>query len=170
MDIIIRPEITKDIPAIFHVNKLAFDRENEAQLVDALRKEDAVILSLVAELDRQIVGHILFSPVTITNDDLQWQAVGLGPMAVLPEFQGKGIGSTLIRSGLDELKKLGHDVVIVLGHSEYYPRFGFKPSKHFGIQWETDVPEDVFMVAELSGGALSGRRGIVRYHSAFKDV
>ena len=170
MEVTIRPEITVDFPAIYHVNKLAFDRDNEANLVDILRKENAVLLSLVAELDRQIVGYILFSPVTITNDDFQWQAVGLGPMGVLPEFQSRGIGSALIRSGVDELKKLGYEVVVVLGHSEYYPRFGFKPSKPFGIQWEIDVPEDVFMAAELIKGALNGRTGIVRYHSAFKDV
>ena len=91
-------------------------------------------------------------------------------MVVLPEFQNQRIGSALIRTGLDELKKLGHDVVIVLGHPEYYPRFGFKPSKPFGIQWEINVPDEVFMVAELSEGALKGRKGMVRYHSAFKDV
>ena len=91
-------------------------------------------------------------------------------MAVLPDFQNRGIGSALIRSGLDELKRIGHDVVIVLGHTEYYPRFGFKSSKPFGIQWEIDVPEDVFMMAELSKGALNGRTGIVRYHSVFGGV
>jgi putative acetyltransferase len=170
MRINIRSETTKDISAIYQVNKLAFARENEAHLVNRLREEDAVILSLVAVLDERIVGHILFSPVTITNDDYQWQAVGLGPMAVLPEYQNQRIGSALIRSGLDELRKLGLDVVIVLGHPEYYPRFGFKPSKPFGIQWEIDVPEEVFMVAELNRETLNGRAGIVRYHSAFKDV
>ena len=170
METIIRPETDEDIPAIYQVNKLAFKRENEAQLVNRLREEDAIILSLVAELDGQIIGHILFSPVTITDGEFQWQAIGLGPMAVLPEFQNQRIGSALIRSGLDELKKLGHDIVIVLGHPEYYPRFGFKPSKPFGIQWEINVPDKVFMVAELSEGALNGRKGIVRYHSAFKDV
>lgn len=91
-------------------------------------------------------------------------------MAVLPEFQKHGIGSALIRVGLDELRKLGHDVVAVLGHPEYYPRFGFKPSKSFGIKWEIDVSEEVFMVAKLNIGTLNDRIGIVRYHSAFKDV
>ena len=158
MNFIVRHETPADVSDIYQVNHLAFDRDNEAQLVDVLRREKAVILSLVAVLDGQIIGHILFSPVSITNDKFQWQAVGLGPMAVLPEFQNQGIGSALIRSGLDELKKLGHDVVIVLGHPEYYPRFGFKPSKPFGIQWEIDVPEEVFMVAELWENALAGKQ------------
>ena len=170
MNLIVRPETLEDIPAIYQVNQLAFDRENEARLVDKLREENAVTLSLVAILDGKIVGHILFSPVTITNADFQWQAVGLGPMAVLPYYQNQHIGSALIRSGLDELRDLGHDVVIVLGHPEYYPRFGFKPSKPFGIQWEINVPDEVFMVAELREESLNGRKGIVRYHSAFKDV
>jgi putative acetyltransferase len=125
MSILIRPETVGDIPAINRINTLAFNRKNEAQLVDTLRRENAVILSLVAVSEGQIVGHILFSPVLVTHDDSQWQAAGLGPMAVLPEFQNQGIGSALIRSGLDELKQHGHDVVIVLGHPEYYPRFGF---------------------------------------------
>ncbi len=170
MDILIRPETPEDAAAIAQVNQLAFNRENEATLVERLRQNNAITLSLVAVVNAKIVGHILFSPVTITDDDFQWQAIGLGPMAVLPEFQNQGIGSALIRAGLDELKKLGHDVVIVLGHPEYYPRFGFKPSKPLGIQWEVHVPEDVFMVAELRQGALNGRTGIVRYHSAFRDV
>lgn len=170
MDTIIRPETPQDIPAIDQINRLAFERENEAQLVNRLREENAIVLSLVAICDGRIVGHILFSPVTITDNEFQWQAIGLGPMAVLPEFQKHGIGSALIRAGLDELRKLGHDIVVVLGHPEYYPRFGFKPSKSFGIKWEIDVPEDVFMVAELNIGTLNGRTGIVRYHSAFKDV
>ena len=170
MDILIHPESPKDAAAISQVNHLAFNRENEAILVERLRQNNAITLSLVAEQDGQILGHILFSPVTITDGEFQWQAIGLRPMAVMPEFQHQGIGSALIRAGLDELKKRGQDVVIVLGHPEYYPRFGFRPSKPFGIQWEVNVPDEVFMVAELSRGSLNGRTGIVRYHSAFKDV
>ncbi len=170
MSLVIRPETPQDIAAIYQVNQLAFDRGNEARLVDSLRNSGAVTLSLVAQMDDEIVGHILFSPVTVLNSDGQWAAVALGPMAVLPAHQKQGVGSTLIRTGLKELLALGHNVVIVLGHPEYYPRFGFKPSKPLGIQWEINVPEEVFMVAELSKGALNGRTGIVRYHSAFKDV
>lgn len=170
MKIIIRPETPDDISAIYQVNQLAFDRENEARLVDTLRSNGAVTLSLVAQMDDKIVGHILFSPVTVANGDHQWNAVALGPMAVLPAFHKQGIGSALIRTGLKELKTAGHDIVIVLGHPQYYPRFGFKPSKPFGINWEVNVPEEVFMVAELRENALNGKSGIVRYHPSFKDV
>ena len=170
MKIIIRPETPDDISAIYQVNQLAFDRENEARLVDTLRSNGAVTLSLVAQMDDKIVGHILFSPVTVTNGDHQWNAVALGPMAVLPAFHKQGIGSALILTALKELNTAGHDVIVVLGHPQYYPRFGFKPSKPFGINWEVNVPEEVFMVAELRENALNGKSGIVRYHPSFKDV
>jgi len=170
MNVIIRPETPADISAIDQVNQRAFNRENEARLVDNLRNHGAVILSLVAEMDDRIIGHILFSPVTITHADCDWQAVGLAPMAVLPEFQNRGIGSALIRAGLADLKQRGHAVVIVLGHPEYYPRFGFRPAQPLGIRWERDVPTDVFMLTELTPDALQGRRGVVRYHPAFEDV
>lgn len=103
MDILIHPESPKDAAAISQVNHLAFNRENEAILVERLRQNNAITLSLVAEQDGQILGHILFSPVTITDGEFQWQAIGLGPMAVMPEFQHQGIGSALIRAGLDEM-------------------------------------------------------------------
>lgn len=170
MELIIRPEKPEDIPAIFRVNQLAFGRENEARLVNNLRAENAITLSLVAQMDEQIVGHILFSPVTIRDDETEWQALGLGPMAVLPECQNQGVGLALVRTGLEALKQTGHDVVIVLGHPEYYPRFGFQPTQPFGIRWEIDVPAEVFMLLELRENALRGRRGIVHYHAAFAGV
>jgi putative acetyltransferase len=170
MTIHIRPETPADAPAIFHVHQRAFGRDNEARLVNKLRGENAITLSLAAQMDEAIVGHILFSPVTIRDSETEWQALGLGPVAVLPEFQNQGIGSKLIRAGLAELKMRGHGVVIVLGHAEYYPRFGFQPTQPFGIRWEIDVPAEVFMLTELTPGALRGRRGVVRYHPAFADV
>jgi putative acetyltransferase len=166
----IRFEIPEDISVIHQVNELAFGRVNEADLVDRLRREEAVILSLVAVQDEQVVGHILISPVTVQNDDSQWDAVALGPMAVLPRCQKQGVGSALIRAAFEELKKMGHFVVIVLGHPEYYPRLGFVPSRSLNIRWEIDVPDEVFMVAELKVGALNGRTGVVHYHSAFSAV
>lgn len=166
----IRFETPEDIPAIHRVNQLAFGRVNEADLVNRLRREDTVILSLVAVQDEQVVGHVLITPVTVQSDDSQWQAVALGPMAVLPSHQKRGIGSALIRAAFEELKRLGHFVVIVIGHPEYYPRLGFVPSRPLGIRWEIDVPEEVFMVAELKEGALKGRAGVVRYHPAFNGV
>lgn len=170
MQIVIRRETDEDIPGIYEVNRSAFGRVNEAELVDKLRLDHAITLSLVAMDDGQVVGHILISPVTIDSDGSQWSAVALGPMAVLPSYQKQGVGSQLIRAAFAELIRAGHFVVIVLGHPEYYPRFGFKPSKPLGIQWEISVPEDVFMVAELKDGALGGKTGVVRYHPAFNGV
>ncbi len=167
---VLRPENPEDVAAIARVNRLAFGRDNEAQLVDTLRQQEAITLSWVAERDGEIVGHVLFSPVTVAQDDGAWTAVALGPMAVLPAYQREGVGSALIRAALSELQKAGHDVVFVLGHAEYYPRFGFVPSRPLGIRWEVDVPEEVFMVAELRAGALNGRTGVVRYHPAFNSV
>lgn len=166
----IRSETAGDTPAIHQVNRLAFGRDNESQLVDKLRLEGAIIESLVAIQDEQVVGHILISPVQVHSDDSNWDAVALGPMAVLPSHQKQGIGSALIRAVFAELKRKGHYAVIVLGHPEYYPRFGFRPSKPLGIRWENEVPDEVFMVAELEEGALRGRTGTVRYHPAFNLV
>lgn len=166
----IRFETPEDIPGIRHVNRLAFGRDNEADLVDRLRGERAITLSLVAIQDEQPVGHILITPVSVHAEESRWDAVALGPMAVRPSHQRRGIGSALIRAAFDQLKKLGHYIVIVLGHPDYYPRLGFVPAKPLGIRWENDVPEEVFMVAELKEGALHGRSGIVRYHPAFDGV
>jgi putative acetyltransferase len=91
-------------------------------------------------------------------------------MAVTPKYQNRGIGSLLVRASLKKCRELGEDVVVVLGHAEYYPRFGFRPSKPLGITWEIEVPEEVFMVAELREGALAGRKGIVRYRPEFDEV
>jgi putative acetyltransferase len=127
-------------------------------------------LSLVALLGDQVVGHILFTPVKIESADSSFEAVGLGPMAVLPAYQRKGIGSRLVQSGIEECRRAGHEVVVVVGHPEYYPRFGFLPAKRFGIRYEEEVPEEVFMVLELREGALAGRSGIVRYQPEFRSA
>ncbi len=169
-DIQIRPENPGDIDAIHKVVEAAFGQSAEADLVDVLRDNDAVTLSLIAEQGGEIVGHILFSPVTITSDEGTFEAIGLAPMAVAPSCQRQGIGSRLVRAGLDECRQLGHEVMVVLGHPEYYPRFGFVPSKPLGIRYEVDVPEEVFMVLELRDGALAERGGVVRYRPEFEDV
>lgn len=96
--------------------------------------------------------------------------MGLAPMAVAPEHQRKGIGSALVRAGLDECKQLGFGAVVVLGHADYYPRFGFLSSARFGIGCEYEVPEEVFMVVELQAGFLDGASGKVKYHAAFSDA
>ncbi len=98
------------------------------------------------------------------------KVMGLGPMSVAPEDQLKGIGSALVRAGLEHCKKMGFTAVVVLGHPEYYPHFGFSPSSRFGIDSEYEVPEEVFMAMELQPGALSGKTGRVKYHPAFSNV
>ncbi len=166
-EILIRPERPDDVAAVHTVNAAAFGQPEEADLVDALRLAGAATLSLVAERDGEIVGHILFSPVTIESDRGSFEAIGLAPMAVAPSCQRQGIGSRLIRAGLRECRRAGHEIVVVLGHPEYYPRFGFVPSKPLGIRYEAEVPEEAFMVLELRQGALAGRGGIVRYRPEF---
>src|SRR5215813_14518101 len=168
--LMIRKENAADIPAIRQVNERAFGQPDEAKLVDALRANGKAIISLVAESEGQIVGHILFSPVTLEPANRELFALGLAPMAVLPEFQNQGIGSLLVRAGLDECRKQGCDFVAVLGHPAYYPRFGFVPSINFNIKSEYDVPDEVFMLLELRDGALSGCSGIVKYQPEFAAV
>lgn len=166
----VRAETTEDHSSVRRVNELAFGRTEEADLVDALREAAHPQVSLVALSDGAIVGHIFFSPVTIESEDSSFTAMGLAPMAVLPEFQGRGVGSLLVREGLEECARAGFDVVVVLGHPEYYPRFGFVPASGEGLSCEYDVPEEVFMVAELTPGALGGRRGLVKYRPEFGGV
>jgi len=165
---IVRAETPVDHAAVRRVNQLAFGTDNEANLVDALREHANSYLSLVAIQDAQTVGHIFFSPVTIESETSTFTAMGLAPMAVLPEYQKQGIGSALVEYGFRECRRIGHDIVVVVGHPEYYPRFGFTPARAKGLRCEYDVPDEAFMVAELSPGALNGRQGLVRYHPEFK--
>lgn len=167
---IIRAETEADHSAVHEVNERAFGRAGEADLVDALRRNARPQISLVAELDGRIVGHIFFSPVSIESEGSNSYALGLAPMAVLPEFQNRSIGSQLVRRGLEESLSMGHEVVVVLGHPGYDPRFGFVTAKQKGLLCEYDVPEEAFMVVELREGALAGRRGLVRYRPEFSDV
>lgn len=168
--ITIRAENEEDIPAVRRVNELAFERPNEASLVDALRAVSNPQVSLVAVENGQIVGHIFFSPVSIESEDSTSSALGLAPMAVLPEYQKQGVGSQLVQEGLRECQRLGCNVVVVLGHAEYYPRFGFIPASQKGLRSEYPVPDEVFMVAELEPGALGGQRGLVKYRPEFGEV
>lgn len=166
----IRREEAGDEDAMRRVNEQAFGRREEADLVDALRRRDEQLISLVALKDGQVVGHILFTPVTIQSDNEISSAVGLGPLAVLPEHQGQGIGAQLVEAGLEACRQARHEVVVVLGHPGYYPRFGFAPSRPLGITWERDAPEEAFMVLELHEGALAGRKGVVKFLPEFKGV
>lgn len=165
----IRPETEADRAAVRALNEAAFETPAEAELVERLRREEMSLVSLVAEVDGTLVGHILFSPVSLT-DRPQLNLMGLAPMAVAPECQRKGIGSALVREGLARCKELGCAAVVVVGHAGYYPRFGFVPAARYALRCEYDVPADAFMVAELDAGALNGASGLVRYADAFAGV
>jgi putative acetyltransferase len=168
--IIVRPETPEDSESARRVNELAFGQRDEADLVDALRANARPYISLVAVIGDLVVGHIFFSPVSIESDTGVFTAIGLAPMSVLPEFQNQGIGSRLVLEGIRECERIGQDVVVVLGHPKYYPRFGFVPASAKGLRSEYDVPDEVFMVVELSEGALRGRHGLVKYHQEFGNV
>ncbi len=165
-----RLETQADYDAIRHINEAAFETPAEAKLVDALRVSVASYISLVAERDGNVLGHILFTPVTVDSGDTQWSALGLAPMAVAPDNQRQGIGSSLVRAGLAECRSIGQPVVFVLGHPKYYPRFGFVPAPPLGLTCEYPVPDEVFMVAELEPDAIRSRTGLVRYAPAFNDL
>ncbi len=166
---LVRTEEDNDRDAVYAVNADAFKTSAEADLVDALRAQAQPIVSLVAEENGAVVGHIMFSPVSLSGHP-HLKVMGLAPMAVTRERQRKGVGSALVRAGLAQCRHLGYTAVVVLGHPEYYPRFGFLPSSRFGIDCEYDVPEEVFMATELHPDALSGKTGRVKYHAAFGDL
>jgi len=167
---IIREESADDAGGIRLVNKAAFETDGEADIVDLLREKDKFILSLVAEIEGQIVGHILFTPASINYKDKSYDVAGLAPMAVLPEFQKTGIGKALVNKGLELLHDTNYDTVIVLGHPEYYPKFGFEPASKYSIIFELEVPDEVFMVLELKEGALNNINGIAKYQPEFNEL
>ena len=169
----IREERPDDYEAVRRLNELAFEGPQEAALVDALRGAAHPCVSLVAVEEGRVVGHIFFSPVTIEPDGGSPDpppAMGLAPMAVAPELQRRGVGSRLVRAGLAECRRAGCGAVFVLGHADYYPRFGFAPAGPRGFRCEYDVPVEVFMVTELAPGALAGRAGLVKYRPEFAAV
>jgi len=162
---IVRDEQPCDLQQVRDVNEAAFGRSDEAALIDRLRAEQAVLLSLVAEHQGQIIGHILFSRMTVETAQASISAVSLAPMAVLPDHQGRHVGSELVRRGLARLRERGERIVIILGHEHYYPRFGFSSEKARCLA--SPFPPGAFMALELSDDALAGVRGTVRYPSAF---
>lgn len=164
--LIVRPEVPADHEAIRHVNRLAFGQDDEARLADALRDGGYLRVSLVAGQGGQVVGHILFSDLPILTHAGTISALALAPMAVLPEFQNQGVGSALVRRGLEECRRQGHRIVVVLGHPAFYPRFGFSPK----LAASLDSPfsgRESFMALELVPGALEGVAGRVQYPPPF---
>ena len=164
----VRFERPDDAAGIRETNELAFESPLEADLVDALRGS-VDCRSLVATINEQIVGHILFTPVSL-EPPIDVRIAGLAPMAVRPQYQRRGVGGQLILAGLDECRRSGYSAVVVLGHPEYYPRFGFAPAHTFGLTCEFPSPPEAFMAIELELGALTGRGGLVRYLPQFAEV
>ena len=162
----IREETGADIEAIRRVNRCAFAQDQEGNIVDALRSNGAALLSLVAILDGELVGHIMYSPAVVGETT----GAALGPMAVLPEFQRQGIGSRLVEAGNQRLKERGCPFIIVVGHAEYYPRFGFTPASKHNIRCEWELPDDVFMIAVLDPLKMQGVSGLAKYRHEFSTV
>jgi len=170
--LLIRPELKGDYEKITGLNDFAFGQKGEGRLVETLRRNPLFIkgLSLVALLEGNLVGHILFFPVLIRDGQKVFRSLALAPMAVLPGYQCKGIGTALVNTGIDEAREGKHRSVIVLGHREYYPRFGFRPAIHYGIIPPFNVPSDVFFAIELLPGGLEGVSGIVEYPPEFSGI
>lgn len=169
---IIRAEQPQDIQKIKEVNDVAFGQENEGRLIEAIRSSDTFVpeLSLVADTEEQeIMGHILFSRIRIETAHGNVESLALAPMAVKPVSQNKGVGSALVKEGIERATELGFESVVVLGHPIYYPKFGFIPASEKGIKPPFEVSDEVFMVLELVPGALDEVEGTVRYPDAFLE-
>jgi putative acetyltransferase len=165
-----RKEEQGDQFAIRRVNERGFGTGEEADLVDALRRADAIILSMVALDGEDVTAHILFTEVGLIQGGSRFTGLGLGPMAVLPCHQRKGIGTQLLQIAIDKCRHLDYDFVVVLGYPEFYSRFGFSPAKPYGISCEFDAPDEAFMVLEIQENALTGRSGTVHYRDEFRNV
>ena len=171
--IVVRAEAPGDVAAIRAVVTAAFGRADEAELVDALRLNGAITLSLVAEDAGRIVGHVLFSPVTIVasaGDVLPLRAVGLAPLAVLPASERRGVGGALVRAGLACCRDADFAVVVVLGDPEYYSRFGFVDARRHDLGCEYKAPPGAFQVVEFRPGTLLGEPAIAQYREEFANV
>jgi putative acetyltransferase len=167
----IRREQPGDERAVFAVNYHAFGRDSEPRIVDLLRTNCPEGISLVAEQEGRLIGHILFTPAHIEGDGKGAEGMGLAPMAVLPECQGKGVGSSLVWEGLAAVERTEALFVVVLGHPWFYPKFGFAPASEYGIGCSYDgVPDEAFVIHVLDSKAFHGVRGIVRMRPEFSSA
>lgn len=174
MEINIREELEKDYEVVERLTEEAFKSAEHSDgtehlLVNRLRKSDDFIkeLSLVAEDNGKVIAHLMLTKAKINNGDMSVETLALAPVSVIPEYQGKGIGSKLINVALESARRLGYKSVIVLGHDKYYPKFGFVPASKYEIKAPFDVPDEAFMVKELNDGSLIGVSGIVEYAKEF---
>ena len=172
MNVLIRSEEKNDYEAIKKINDLAFNQINEGVMIEKLRDNPEFIaeLSLVAVVNDKVVGHILFFPVKIKNDFECKRSLSLAPMAVHPNFQNKGIGSKLVNEGLKKANECGFNSVIVVGHPNYYPRFGFKPASNWSIRLPMEIPDEAFMAIELKPDGLKNCSGIVEYPKEYEEA
>ncbi|WJW76243.1 N-acetyltransferase [Thiohalobacter sp. IOR34] len=170
-DVIVRAETPGDVKAIDVVNLSAFEGEAEARLVDAVRNSPDFIrdLSLVAEINGRIVGHLLLSKVILENENGSQEILALGPMSVVPSQSHRGIGSALIQAAIGRARDMRYSAIVVAGQPEYYQRFDFKPASDWGIVSNLPLPEDALTAMELKPGALSGG-GRVIYPAPFAEI
>lgn len=167
---VIRVETPADQDGVYAVEAAAFQRRAEADLVDLLRSQAGTTLSLVAEEDGMILGHVLFSPVVVKTPDGSREGQGMGPVAVDPTRQRQGIGSALILDGLERLRRAGHAFVVVEGSPRTYSRFGFRDALLLDLECEFNPPPGCFMVLELQPNGLDGVRGKVFYRPEFQAI
>ena len=170
MDCIIRTETPSDYPRVHEINKLAFETDSEALLVDNLRHQAKPLISLVAELDNIVVGHVLFTAVGVGDTPAGPAAMGLAPLAVHPDHQDQSVGGKLVEAGLDACLAAGCEIVVTLGHPDYYERFGFKSAVEEGISYIGQDYDPFFMVKELVPGTLDKYQGEVRYHRLIEEL
>ena len=166
--IAIRNEHRGDEAQIYEVNLQAFGRKEESEIVNVLRDSCPESVSLVAELDQRIIGHALFTPAIIEDGERRVVGASLGPLAVLPEYQKTGIGSALVRAGLEAMRSAGEPFVVLVGHPTYYPRFGFERASNHGLVCEySEAPDDAFMIIVLDCQRMQGVKGTVRFPAEF---
>ena len=165
--IIIRREVPADYEEIRGLLMEAFGQPHESLLVDDLRNAGKAVISLVALIDGRVAGHILFSEVSIDPSCPGWKGLGLAPLAVSPPFQGKGVGTELVQSGIEACRREGWTSLFVLGERAYYSRFGFVPAGRFGLD-NLYGADDAFMAMEILPGALSEKNGTVTYQREFE--